>query len=374
MEGVTAQLLPQQQPSTASLSDQKGGGADVFVDNTSFTTVTGSVGGVRGGEGEGEKGSKIRKKQRRSSSAKKDSSLIDKRYSCPHCEKSYSRASDLRSHARIHTNDNPFKCDECGKVFGKNSHLIRHRDIHTSARPWKCGVCGKSCKRATDLQVHLRTHTGERPYNCKYCPKRFVTSSQVRVHERTHDPSRRHPCSFCWRVFKTPLGLKNHVGRLHPDSCVDATSITTTTTTSSSSFAAAAAASLKEELVLSTQPDAVVMAKEATAGTATATANSATTARTVASEMTPESTVCPGIGSMADLLSPKQLLGGLSDNSSSALSDSLVNTVWASLTQSTIIDVCEQVDDSTATCAPKVDLTAECGVPIEPSEMSFLMT
>ena len=49
----------------------------------------------------------------------------------------------------------------------------------------ECGVCEKSFSTASNLQTHMRIHTNEKPYECEACEMKFRQSSNFRRHMRT---------------------------------------------------------------------------------------------------------------------------------------------------------------------------------------------
>ena len=55
----------------------------------------------------------------------------EKPYECDRCDRRFARASDLKVHMPVHSEDKPYKCDKCEKMFTRLSTLKEHTRIHT---------------------------------------------------------------------------------------------------------------------------------------------------------------------------------------------------------------------------------------------------
>ncbi|KAK9379233.1 uncharacterized protein V2V93DRAFT_374328 [Kockiozyma suomiensis] len=91
-------------------------------------------------------------------------------FGCTLCDKRFTRAYNLRSHLRTHTDERPFKCSVCGKAFARQHDRKRHEGLHSGVRRFECfgdlanGIekwgCGRKFARADALGRHFRSEAG----------------------------------------------------------------------------------------------------------------------------------------------------------------------------------------------------------------------
>ncbi|KAI9716045.1 MAG: DNA-binding transcription factor [Chrysothrix sp. TS-e1954] len=98
-------------------------------------------------------------------------------FQCHLCPKRFTRAYNLRSHLRTHTDERPFVCTICGKAFARQHDRKRHEGLHSgekkficrgllaSARNGESGTqatwgCGRRFARADALGRHFRSEAG----------------------------------------------------------------------------------------------------------------------------------------------------------------------------------------------------------------------
>lgn len=90
-------------------------------------------------------------------------------FQCSLCPKRFTRAYNLRSHLRTHTDERPFVCSVCGKAFARQHDRKRHEGLHSGEKKFVCrgGLkdganwgCGRRFARADALGRHFRSEAG----------------------------------------------------------------------------------------------------------------------------------------------------------------------------------------------------------------------
>ena len=90
-------------------------------------------------------------------------------FQCHLCPKKFTRAYNLRSHLRTHTDERPFVCSVCSKAFARQHDRKRHEGLHSGEKKFVCrgelgtGTtwgCGRRFARADALGRHFRSEAG----------------------------------------------------------------------------------------------------------------------------------------------------------------------------------------------------------------------
>ncbi|KAF3491847.1 C2H2 transcription factor Crz1 [Arthroderma uncinatum] len=90
-------------------------------------------------------------------------------FQCTLCPKKFTRAYNLRSHLRTHTDERPFVCTICGRAFARQHDRRRHESLHSGERRFVCRGdmssgrqwgCGRRFARADALGRHFRSEAG----------------------------------------------------------------------------------------------------------------------------------------------------------------------------------------------------------------------
>lgn len=90
-------------------------------------------------------------------------------FQCSLCPKRFTRAYNLRSHLRTHTDERPFVCTVCGKAFARQYDRKRHEGLHSGENKFVCKGdlkdggqwgCGRRFARVDALGRHFLSEAG----------------------------------------------------------------------------------------------------------------------------------------------------------------------------------------------------------------------
>nr|XP_056719916.1 zinc finger and BTB domain-containing protein 4 [Euleptes europaea] len=195
-------------------------------------------------------------------------------FCCGSCSRSFTTASALSLHVKLHRTRRSLSCRHCGKSFihikrlqthevlckgvekteepatvvetlpnpglpskptaaptsSKKGILFRHRSLprldYISDQDhfvkvvdghiiYFCTVCERSYMTLSSLKRHSNVHSWRRKYPCRYCDKVFALAEYRTKHEVWHTGERRYQCIFCWETFVTYYNLKTHQKAFH---------------------------------------------------------------------------------------------------------------------------------------------------------------
>ncbi|CBY23081.1 unnamed protein product [Oikopleura dioica] len=150
---------------------------------------------------------------------------MEKKFECTICGKKLANRKTLAQHRRSHRNTLKSRqsCEYCSKTFSTkanyNAHLKRMHpaECQLPITVHQCGECNRSFPRATDLRTHQKRHLNIREHKCTYCEQSFVTKSSLQVHLRRHNGEKPYKCTECSAEFVDSCGLKRHIDNIHSE-------------------------------------------------------------------------------------------------------------------------------------------------------------
>ncbi|XP_046728789.1 zinc finger protein 14-like isoform X1 [Silurus meridionalis] len=215
---------------------------------------------------------------------------------CPTCNKTFTRSSDMRRHQVSHTVDRPFICWNCGKTFRYTFDLRRHQqcahkdyvvvyqergeatedgsveikvddsrvvpqDLHNCSENAECLSSGSVISAGSGIQPDSMTSTERPDVSDVLEPTHGLKSVQVNSPSRRHlrSPSANHPhkCSQCGKGFKYSYNLKKHEdiceGKLQHAGSAQCLSKEQESDTSEHGTSVSAAPTLQEKICLNKQ-------------------------------------------------------------------------------------------------------------------------
>lgn len=133
-----------------------------------------------------------------------------KAHTCKECGKSFTWRTSLWAHSRDHAKAKPFECVQCGEKFSEQSKLKDHWEVHADDKPFQCPDCGLGFMLQADCDKHTEIHKGSPSYNCSKCSEKFVLADELHRHMQTHKEKKKYLCPTCGQTFSSKGHLKVH--------------------------------------------------------------------------------------------------------------------------------------------------------------------
>ena len=131
-----------------------------------------------------------------------------KKFSCAHCERTFSslrcaRAHENRMHLLERGKKSTYQCSFCGENFSSKRKLVAHRTNHyklddnskvsdiseslTQKGTYQCSVCHREFDFPGGLIIHRLSHSNFKPYTCSKCGASYRVKRSLTSHESKCD-------------------------------------------------------------------------------------------------------------------------------------------------------------------------------------------
>ncbi|XP_023952656.2 gastrula zinc finger protein XlCGF57.1 [Bicyclus anynana] len=137
------------------------------------------------------------------------------KFLCDICNKQLKSRQSLQEHMCRHYNIHNYNCEDCGDTFVTQSELLNHKKKHGILKKIECHLCGYKTNTKTSLIIHLKRHAGDKSFKCSQCRISFYTNGDLRRHERVHTRDKLYPCPTCAQKFAHSTSLNKHMNTVH---------------------------------------------------------------------------------------------------------------------------------------------------------------
>lgn len=93
-----------------------------------------------------------------------------------------------------------YQCEVCSQTFTDASQLVKHKRLHEEQRSFVCEICGKSFTSEADFTEHHAMHRDEPSFPCNMCDRSFSTNHHLKRHKLLHVKDGRK-CLRCGTLF-----------------------------------------------------------------------------------------------------------------------------------------------------------------------------
>lgn len=144
--------------------------------------------------------------------------IAQKVFTCKICRRTFNVSGHLKRHNLVHDKSvRPFKCTTCPKAFALKDALKKHMFSHTHEKPFSCPLCDRRYTRKLNLRDHIESYHNtqkcEKRYSCPSCDKKFILFKEFKVHRRIHRYETPFGCIVCGKNFRVEAQLNDHITR-----------------------------------------------------------------------------------------------------------------------------------------------------------------
>jgi len=145
-------------------------------------------------------------------------------HACETCgEEFYDRAS-MRRHVLINHTDNCY-CKLCSRYFSDDVALQKHQDSEHNSTTHICDICSKDFPSKQRLKAHIKRHEGswrdKFRFACSQCTQgRYQTEEKLQEHMLNDHSGKEYICSQCPTVFATNAARSIHEKRNHTEKTI----------------------------------------------------------------------------------------------------------------------------------------------------------
>jgi hypothetical protein len=100
----------------------------------------------------------------------------EKPYKCPECDNTFKTLNNVKNHQNhVHSDVKPFGCDHCDHKFKTQRDLNSHKQTHLVNKKYQCTQCEKSFGKLHQLEHHVdKIHEGICvPFECPDCSNEY---------------------------------------------------------------------------------------------------------------------------------------------------------------------------------------------------------
>ena len=114
----------------------------------------------------------------------------------------------------------PFTCPICQKVFSKRTLLKSHLGSVHVGKNYQCNICSKTFTSSENFRFHkMNVHDHEKEkdkFECNQCGKQFYRRILLKLHSQVHSKERiRYGCDICEKTYFHESHLKDHISSIH---------------------------------------------------------------------------------------------------------------------------------------------------------------